>query len=77
MCRGVTALYEVKALYTAERSELENLLLKDLLTLTENRGIVTESTQMRQPAGLTPAIEEKLQAEQESQRMQFILQKEK
>jgi regulator of protease activity HflC (stomatin/prohibitin superfamily) len=33
--------------------------------------------QVRLPADLTAAIEEKLRAEQESQRMQFILQKEK
>lgn len=46
----------------------------------EKRGVVIESVPMRQvrlPAGLTAAIEEKLRAEQESQRMQFILQKEK
>lgn len=80
VCRGVTALYEAKALYTAERSQLENLLRVDLMGLVQDRGIVIESTPMRQvrlPADLTAAIEEKLRAEQESQRMQFILQKEK
>jgi regulator of protease activity HflC (stomatin/prohibitin superfamily) len=80
VCRGVTALYEAKALYTAERSELENVLRKDLRLLVEDRGVVVESTPMRSvglPPGLAAAIEEKLRAEQESQRMQFILQKEK
>lgn len=39
-----------------------------------------ESTSLRRvglPPGLTQAIEERLRAEQESQRMQFVLQKEK
>ncbi len=78
--RGVTALYEAKALYTAERSALENLIYDDLRKIVENRGVVIESTPMRRvglPQGLTAAIEEKLRAEQESQRMQFILTKER
>ncbi|RKY98376.1 MAG: prohibitin family protein, partial [Ignavibacteriae bacterium] len=43
------------------------------------RGIIVEQAPLRQiklPARLTQSIEEKLQAEQESQRMAFILQKE-
>lgn len=78
--RGVTALYEAKALYTAERSALENLIYDDLKKVVEGRGVVIESTPMRRvglPQGLTAAIEEKLRAEQESQRMQFILTKER
>lgn len=79
VCRGVTSLYEAKALYTAERSSLESLILDDLKKMVEPRGVTIESTPMRRvglPAGLTAAIEEKLRAEQESQRMQFILTKE-
>jgi prohibitin 1 len=78
--RGVTAMYEAKALYTAERSELEALIYQDLKKVAEPRGITIESTPMRRvglPPGLTAAIEEKLRMEQESQRMQFVLQKEK
>ncbi len=78
--RGVTALYEAKALYTAERSAVENLILNDLKKIVEPRGISIESTPLRRvglPQGLSAAIEEKLRAEQESQRMQFILTKEK
>jgi prohibitin 1 len=78
--RGVTTLYEAKALYTAERTILENLIFDDLKKLVETRGIVVESAPMRRvglPADLTAAIEEKLRAEQESQRMQFVLTKER
>ncbi len=78
--RGVTAMYEAKALYTSERGTLEGLISEDLKKIVEPRGITVESTPMRRvglPAGLTASIEEKLRAEQESQRMQFILTKEK
>jgi len=78
--RGVTSLYEAKALYTAERSAVERLIFDDLTKIVETRGITIESTPLRRvglPAGLSASIEEKLRAEQESQRMQFILTKEK
>jgi prohibitin 1 len=78
--RGVTAGYEAKALYTSEREMLGQLLLAELEKLVEPRGITIESTPLRRiglPPGLTAAIEEKLRAEQESQRMQFVLTKEK
>ncbi|MBI1806851.1 MAG: prohibitin family protein [Ignavibacteria bacterium] len=78
--RGVTSLYEAKALYTAERSSLESLIFDDLKKIVESRGITIEATPMRRvglPQGLTAAIEEKLRMEQESQRMQFVLQKER
>jgi prohibitin 1 len=77
--RGVTALYEAKALYTSDRGTLENLIFEDLKKLVAPRGITIESTPMRRvglPAGLSASIEEKLRMEQESQRMQFVLQKE-
>ena len=78
--RGVTALFEAKALYTAERAALETLIYDDLKKVVESRGITIESTPLRRvglPAGLTAAIEEKLRMEQESQRMQFVLTKER
>ncbi|HXT68384.1 MAG TPA: prohibitin family protein [Vicinamibacterales bacterium] len=78
--RGVTASYEAKALYTSEREAVAKLILVDLKQLVESRGIVVESTPMRQltlPTKITAAIEDKLSADQESQRMQFVLTKEK
>jgi regulator of protease activity HflC (stomatin/prohibitin superfamily) len=78
--RGVTASYEAKALYTSEREALSIQILKEITAATEARGITVESAPLRRvglPAGLTQSIEIKLQAEQESQRMQFVLMKEK
>ncbi len=77
--RGVTARYEAKALYTASREKLAGEILDELEKLVGPRGITVEQAPLRQiqlPARLTQSIEEKLQAEQEAQRMAFILQKE-
>jgi len=77
--RGVTARYEAKALYTASREKLAGEIVNELETLVGPRGITIEQAPLRQiilPSRLTQSIEEKLQAEQESQRMAFILRKE-
>jgi prohibitin 1 len=78
--RGVTAGYDARALYTSEREALAQLIMTDLQKLVAPRGITIEATPLRRiglPPGLTASIEEKLRAEQESQRMQFVLTKEK
>ncbi len=78
--RGVTARYEAKALYTASREKLAGEIIDELEKLVGPRGIIVEQAPLRQiqlPARLTQSIEEKLQAEQESQRMEFVLTREK
>jgi regulator of protease activity HflC (stomatin/prohibitin superfamily) len=80
VARGVTASYEAKALYTSEREMVSNLIKTDLEKIVAPRGVIVESVPMRRiglPEGLSQSIEEKLRAEQESQRMQFVLLKEK
>jgi regulator of protease activity HflC (stomatin/prohibitin superfamily) len=77
--RGVTARYEAKALYTASREKLAGEIVDELEKLVGPRGITIEQAPLRQiilPTRLTQSIEEKLQAEQESQRMAFVLQRE-
>lgn len=77
--RGVTAKYEAKALYTSGRETLAKEIEQELSKLVTARGVTIEAAALRQiilPPGLTNAIEEKLKAEQESQRMQFVLLKE-
>jgi regulator of protease activity HflC (stomatin/prohibitin superfamily) len=78
--RGVTAEYDAKALYTSEREHLSQLILRDIEKQTGPRGVIVESAPLRRvvlPPGLTESIESKLKAEQDSQRMQFVLTKEK
>lgn len=77
--RGVTSKFEAKALYTGAREQLASEITSELAKNVGNRGIIIEDAPLRQiilPAGLSRSIEEKLQAEQESQRMSFVLQKE-
>lgn len=77
--RGVTSKYEAKALYTGAREQLAEEIITELQKNVGERGITIENAPLRQvilPPGLTTSIEQKLQAEQESQRMSFILQKE-
>lgn len=77
--RGVTAKYEARSLYTADREILAKEIEAELASLVGPRGITLEAAPMRQivlPPGLTASIEEKLKAEQESQRMQFVLERE-
>ncbi|MFB0515377.1 MAG: prohibitin family protein [Candidatus Neomarinimicrobiota bacterium] len=77
--RGITAQYEAKALYTSVREEVAQNIQEQLNSATAPRGVIVESTPLRQvvlPSDLTAAIEEKLRAEQESQRMEFVLQRE-
>jgi prohibitin 1 len=80
VARGVTASYEAKALYTSEREMVSNLIKTDLEKIMAPRGVIIESVPLRRiglPDGLSQSIEEKLRADQESQRMQFVLLKEK
>ena len=78
--RGVTARYEARSLYTADREKLAKEIEEELASLVGPRGITLEAAPMRQiklPPGLTASIEEKLKSEQESQRMTFILERER
>jgi len=77
--RGVTAMYEAKALYTSARESLSAVILVDVAKIVGPRGLIVESIPLRRltlPEKLSASIEEKLRMEQESQRMQFVLQKE-
>ena len=76
----VTAKYMAKDMHTGNRFEIENEIRSQMMEIIGDRGFVIESVLMKSiqlPRGLYQAIEEKLQAEQEAQRMQFVLQKER
>ena len=77
--RGVTAEYEAKALYTAEREALANSMNEQLRPMIENRGLILERVLLRSvklPSILSIAIETKLEAEQKAEQMKFVLQRE-
>ena len=80
ICRAVTASFQASALYSTERERLGENIQKELSGVVSKRGIIVESTPLRNvalPTQLTEAIEQKQRADQESQRMEFILTKEK
>ncbi len=77
--RGVTASYEAKALYTAERETISNEMYAHLQQPLLERGITVEKVLLRSatlPPILATAIEKKLEAEQQSEQMKFVLNKE-
>ena len=80
VCRAVTASVQASALYSTERERLGVAIQEELAKAVSPRGIEIESTPLRNvalPTQLTEAIEQKQRADQESQRMEFILTKER
>jgi prohibitin 1 len=79
--REVTSGHEAKDLYTsAARTQMTADLKKQLNDAVQCRGVMVEETPLKKlelPKALQNAIEDKLQAEQASQKMQFVLDKEK
>ncbi|MGC8915821.1 MAG: prohibitin family protein [Thermoanaerobaculum sp.] len=77
--REITASYEAKALYSAERERIAQEIFQLFRKLTADRGVVGEQVLLRK-IGLPPvvanAIQEKLRREQEAEQMKFILLKE-
>lgn len=77
--RGVTVAHEAKALYTSEREMLAQAIFDSLNSLIGNRGVIIERVLLRAitlPPTVSGAIEQKLKAEQEAERMKFVLQRE-
>jgi len=80
ICRAVTASFQASALYSTERERLGASIQEELAKTVAPRGVTIENTPIRNvalPTQLTEAIEQKQRADQESQRMEFILTKEK
>ena len=78
--RAVTASFQASALYSTERERLGTSIQEELAKTIAPRGVTIENTPIRNvalPVQLTEAIEQKQRADQESQRMEFILTKEK
>lgn len=80
LIRAATASYESKTLYTTNRENLSQQLRDSLNKTLNARGIFVEDTPLRNvslPKDVQQSIQAKLQAEQDSERMQFVLQKER
>lgn len=77
--REITATYEAKALYSAERDRIAQEIFDNFRRIAGERGIIVQQVLLRK-IGLPPvvanAIQEKLRREQEAEQMKFVLQKE-
>jgi regulator of protease activity HflC (stomatin/prohibitin superfamily) len=78
--RAVTAANSASTLYSDAREAIARQILADLQAQVQPRGIVIENVLLRDlqlPEALKQAIEAKQQAQQEAQRMEFVLQRER
>ncbi len=71
----VCAKFDAKDMHSAKRSEIERQIKERMMGTLSSKGFEIEEVLMKSislPPGLTRAIEEKLNAEQEAQRMEFV-----
>lgn len=76
----ITSKFLAKDMHSGERAQIENAIRKQMTDILEPRGFVIDNVLMksiRLPEGLARTIEEKLQAEQDAQRMEFVKEREK
>lgn len=76
----VCAKFDAKDMHSAKRSQIEREIKERMAEVLEPKGFIIEQVLMKSivlPAGLSKSIEEKLQAEQDAQRMEFIKDREK
>ncbi|GCC53381.1 spfh domain, band 7 family protein [Chryseotalea sanaruensis] len=76
----VCSRFFAKDMHTAQRAVIEQEISNQMRGILKNRGFEIEAVLLKTiqlPAGLARAVEEKLEAEQDAQRMEFLLQREK
>lgn len=76
----VTSKYYAKDMHSGSRAEIESSIRDLMMANLKGRGIIVESVLLKSislPRNLTKAIEDKLEAEQQAQRMEFVLQQER
>ena len=78
--RDNSVYYDAVALYSTKRDEFQSRIFKSIENDFKNRGLFLEQLLVRNitlPQSVKATIEGKINAEQEAQKMQFVLQKEK
>jgi regulator of protease activity HflC (stomatin/prohibitin superfamily) len=78
--RDNAVYYEAVALYSTKRDEFQARIFKTIDEEFKKRGLLLENLLVRNitlPTAVKGSIEQKIQAEQDAQKMQFVLQKEK
>lgn len=75
----VSSSFYAKDMHTGERLEIETAIKDRMMKIIDDKGLVIDAVLIKSivlPRNLSIAIEEKLQAEQQALRMEFILQQE-
>jgi len=78
--RDNSVYYDAVSLYSSKRDEFQNRIFKSIENDFKTRGLFLEQLLVRNitlPQSVKATIEGKINAEQEAQKMQFVLQKEK
>ena len=78
--RDNAVYYDAVALYSTKRDEFQNRIFSSIEKDFKSRGLILEQLLVRNitlPASVKTTIESKINAEQEAQKMTFVLQKEK
>ena len=78
--RDNAVYYEAIALYSTRRDEFQQRIFRTIDEDFKKRGLILEQLLVRNitlPQSVKTTIEQKISAEQEAQKMQFVLQKEK
>jgi regulator of protease activity HflC (stomatin/prohibitin superfamily) len=76
----ITAKFLAKDMHSGERTQIEGAIRRQMIEILEPKGFIIDNVLLKSimlPAGLARTIEEKLQAEQEAQRMEFVKEREK
>lgn len=76
----VTARYMAKDMHTGQRAVIESEIASQMRKMLSTRGFDIEAVLLKSiqlPDGLSAAIQQKLEAEQQAQQMEFVLQREK
>jgi prohibitin 1 len=76
----VCSRYFAKDMHSAQRASIEAEITKQMESILSSRGFEIEAVLLKNislPAGLARAVEEKLEAEQAAQRMEFLLDRER
>jgi prohibitin 1 len=76
----VCSRFFAKDMHSAERATIEREITQHMANLLQSRGFIIETVLLKNiqlPPGLARAVEEKLEAEQDAQRMEFLLDREK
>lgn len=76
----VSSRFLAKDMHTSERGVIEKAIKEQMMTLLEDKGLEIEAVLLKSiqlPASLARAIEQKLEAEQQAERMRFVLDEEK